>query len=74
MNLGLTRRNIGRLALLTWAIMLAWLARREFAKQGIAGLAERTRRLEPPPAPPSLRWPRARPASRYACGSTATRI
>lgn len=47
MNLGLTRRNIGRLALLTWAIMLAWLARREFAKQGIAGLAERTRRLEP---------------------------
>ncbi len=47
MDLGLTRRNIGRLALLTWAIMLAWLARREFAKQGFAGLAERTRRLEP---------------------------
>jgi len=47
MNLGLTRRNIGRLALLTWAVMLAWLARREFAKQGQAGLAERTRRLEP---------------------------
>ena len=47
MRLGLTRRNIGRLALLTWAIMLAWLARREFAKQGQAGLAERTRRLEP---------------------------
>lgn len=47
MDLGLTRRNIGRLALLTWAVMLAWLARREFAKQGDAGLTERTRRLEP---------------------------
>ena len=47
MDLGLTRRNIGRLALLTWAVMLAWLARREFAKQGQAGLAERARGLEP---------------------------
>jgi hypothetical protein len=47
MNLGLTRRNIGRLVLLTWAVMLAWLARREFAKGGSAGVAERTRQLEP---------------------------
>lgn len=47
MNLGLTRRNIGRLVLLTWAVMLAWLARREFAKSGSAGVAERTRQLEP---------------------------
>ena len=47
MDLGLTRRNIGRLVLLTWAVMLAWLARREFAKGGSAGVAERTRQLEP---------------------------
>ncbi len=47
MNLGLTRRNIGRLVLLTWAVTLAWLARREFAKGGSAGVAERTRQLEP---------------------------
>ena len=47
MDLGLTRRNIGRLVLLTWAVMLAWLARREFARSGSAGVLERTRRLEP---------------------------
>src|SRR6185503_17362103 len=47
MDVGLTRRNIGRLVLLLWAVALAWLARREFAKDGAAGDAERTRRLEP---------------------------
>jgi transglutaminase-like putative cysteine protease len=30
MQLGLTRRNIGRLVLLAWAVALAWLARRQF--------------------------------------------
>jgi transglutaminase-like putative cysteine protease len=47
MHLGLTRRNIGRLVLLAWAVMLAWLARRQFAPQGSAGVLERTKRLEP---------------------------
>ena len=47
MDLGLTRRNIGRLVLLAWAVMLAWLARRQFTAQGSAGMAERTKRLEP---------------------------
>jgi hypothetical protein len=44
MDVGLTRRNIGRLVLLGWAVMLAWLARRQFAT---TATAERTRRLEP---------------------------
>ena len=30
MELGLNRRNIGRLILVAWAVALAWLARREF--------------------------------------------
>lgn len=47
MRLGLTRRNIGRLVLLAWAVALAWLARREFAKSDTAALTESTRRLEP---------------------------
>ena len=47
MQLGLTRRNIGRLVLLVWAVALAWLARREFAPTRSATLAERTGRLEP---------------------------
>jgi transglutaminase-like putative cysteine protease len=47
MDLGLTRRNIGRLVLLAWAVMLAWLARRQFAPQGSAGMVERTKRLGP---------------------------
>lgn len=47
MDVGLTRRNIGRLVLLAWAVMLAWLARREFAKEESAATAERTRGLEP---------------------------
>jgi transglutaminase-like putative cysteine protease len=47
MELGLTRRNIGRLVLLIWAVMLAWLARREFAKGDAARTAEEARRLEP---------------------------
>lgn len=47
MDLGLSRRNIGRLVLLLWAVALAWLARREFATAGSAGTAERARRLEP---------------------------
>lgn len=47
MHLGLTRRNIGRLVLLGWAVALAWLARREFADGSTAGMTERIRRLEP---------------------------
>jgi hypothetical protein len=48
MQLGLTRRNIGRLVLLAWAVALAWLARRELAGGGSAATtAERVRRLEP---------------------------
>jgi hypothetical protein len=47
MELGLTRRNIGRLALLAWAVALAWLARREFSGGGAAATVERVRRLEP---------------------------
>ncbi len=47
MDLGLTRRNIGRLVLLTWAVMLAWLARREFSKAESTPVSERTTRLAP---------------------------
>jgi hypothetical protein len=46
MQLGLTRRNIGRLVLLAWAVALAWLARRELAG-GSPSTADRVRRLEP---------------------------
>jgi transglutaminase superfamily protein len=47
MHLGLTRRNIGRLVLLGWAVTLAWLARREFSNGSSAGMTERIKRLEP---------------------------
>jgi hypothetical protein len=47
MEVGITRRNIGRLLLLAWAVMLAWLARRQFAQEAATTTAERTRRLEP---------------------------
>ena len=47
MQIGLTRRNIGRLVLLVWAIALAWLARRQFGGGPASAIAERTRRLEP---------------------------
>jgi hypothetical protein len=47
MHLGLTRRNIGRLVLLGWAVALAWLARREFATGSSAGMTERIKQLEP---------------------------
>ncbi len=46
MQLGLTRRNIGRLVLLAWAVALAWLARRELFG-GSPSTADRVRRLEP---------------------------
>lgn len=45
MPAGSLRRNVGRLVLLAWAVALAWLARREFSKQG--AVAERTTRLAP---------------------------
>src|SRR5262245_56374204 len=45
MKLGLTRRNIGRLILLAWAVALAWLARRQLT--GGATTAERVGRLPP---------------------------
>jgi hypothetical protein len=45
MQLGLTRRNIGRLILLAWAVALAWLARRQLS--GGATTAERVGRLPP---------------------------
>jgi transglutaminase-like putative cysteine protease len=47
MELGLTRRNIGRLVLLSWAVMLAWLARREFTKGEDAQRNAGTTRLAP---------------------------
>jgi Transglutaminase-like superfamily len=47
MELGLTRRNVGRLVLLAWAVALAWLARRQFTGTGSAATAERARRLQP---------------------------
>lgn len=45
MELGLTRRNVGRLILLAWAVALAWLARRQLS--GGATTAERVGRLPP---------------------------
>ena len=47
MKVGLTRRNIGRLILLGWAVALAWLARRQFAESELADTARRTRQLAP---------------------------
>ena len=47
MALGFSRRNIGRLVLLAWAVALAWLARRELNKEGSTVVAERTARLTP---------------------------
>jgi hypothetical protein len=47
MRVGLTRRNIGRLILLGWAVVLAWLARREYSKGEQAELTERATRLSP---------------------------
>ncbi|MGQ0702865.1 MAG: transglutaminase-like domain-containing protein [Gemmatimonadales bacterium] len=47
MQVGLTRRNIGRLVLLIWAVSLAWLARRQFGGGPSSAIAERARRLEP---------------------------
>ncbi len=47
MKLGFTRRNIGRLVLLGWAVALAWLARRQFSQGDSADTAIRTRRLGP---------------------------
>ncbi len=47
MDLGLTRRNVGRLVLLAWAAALAWLARREFVKAEGGTVTERSTRLAP---------------------------
>jgi len=47
MNLGLTRRNVGRLVLLAWAAALAWLARREFVKAERGTVTEQRTRLGP---------------------------
>jgi hypothetical protein len=47
MEIGLSRRNIGRLVLLGWAVALAWLARRQFSHGDSADTAVRTRRLAP---------------------------
>jgi len=47
MEVGLTRRNIGRLVLLSWAVILAWLARREFTKGEEAQRNEGITRLAP---------------------------
>lgn len=46
MEVGLSRRNIGRLILLAWAVALAWLARREFSGDQ-AETAQRTTGLGP---------------------------
>jgi hypothetical protein len=47
MELGLTRRNLGRLLLVAWAAALAWLARREFAQGDSAETAHRATELGP---------------------------
>ncbi len=47
MEIGLNRRNIGRLVLLGWAVALAWLARRQFSQGDAADTALRTRKLAP---------------------------
>jgi len=43
----LNRRTAARFVLLTWAVSLAWLARREFGKSESEGIAETTIRLSP---------------------------
>ncbi len=47
MKIGFSRRNIGRLVLLGWAVALAWLARRQLSQGDSADTALRTRRLAP---------------------------
>jgi len=47
MELGLNRRNIGRLVLLAWAVMLAWLARREFTRGEDSARSQQIARLAP---------------------------
>ncbi|HEU5219142.1 MAG TPA: transglutaminase-like domain-containing protein [Gemmatimonadales bacterium] len=47
MEIGFSRRNIGRLVLLGWAVALAWLARRQFSQADAGDTAARTRRLAP---------------------------
>ena len=47
MDVGLTRRNVGRLVLLAWAAALAWLARREFVKAERGTVTERSTRRGP---------------------------
>jgi transglutaminase-like putative cysteine protease len=47
MKVGLNRRNIGRLVLLFWAVMLAWLARREFTRDEATRQSDRSTRLAP---------------------------
>lgn len=47
MEIGFSRRNIGRLVLLGWAVALAWLARRQFSQGESADTAVRTRKLAP---------------------------
>ena len=47
MRLGLNRRNVGRLVLVTWAVALAWLARRELDSGEAAAVARGSARIEP---------------------------
>jgi transglutaminase-like putative cysteine protease len=47
MELGLTRRNIGRLVLLAWAVALAWLARRQFLTPEGGAADPRGNRMSP---------------------------
>jgi transglutaminase-like putative cysteine protease len=47
MQLGLTRRNFGRLVLLAWAAALAWLARRQFVNAERGTVTEQRTRLAP---------------------------
>ena len=47
MELGLTRRNIARLVLVTWAIALAWLARRTFIQGDEVTAGDGTPRVAP---------------------------
>ena len=43
----MNRRNIGRLVLLAWAVMLAWLARREFTRGEDSARSQQIARLAP---------------------------
>lgn len=47
MRVGLNRRNVGRLVLVTWAVALAWLARRELYSGEAAAVALGSARIEP---------------------------